>query len=107
MKIDVTPDPALYPFESRWLDWSAGRMHYIDEGRGHAVTGFNAFQFAADVITALAEARRVARRGGQVAICNWFEPSTAHRKSLQFPDFRCLAGRRKPIMARIRLPYVR
>jgi haloalkane dehalogenase len=24
----------LYPFESRWFDSSAGRMHYVDEGEG-------------------------------------------------------------------------
>jgi haloalkane dehalogenase len=24
----------MYPFESRWLDLAAGRMHYIDEGSG-------------------------------------------------------------------------
>jgi haloalkane dehalogenase len=24
----------LYPFESRWFDSSAGRVHYIDEGSG-------------------------------------------------------------------------
>ena len=35
------------------------------------VTGFNAFQFAADFVAALAEARRVTRSGGRVAICNW------------------------------------
>jgi SAM-dependent methyltransferase len=35
------------------------------------VSGFNAFQFAADLGVALAEAKRVARSGGQVAICNW------------------------------------
>jgi haloalkane dehalogenase len=34
MKIDFEPDPALYPFESRWFDSSAGRMHYIDDGSG-------------------------------------------------------------------------
>ncbi len=34
MKIDFTPDPELYPFESRWFDSSFGRMHYIDEGTG-------------------------------------------------------------------------
>ncbi len=32
MRIDFTPDPDLYPFESRWFDSSRGRMHYIDEG---------------------------------------------------------------------------
>jgi haloalkane dehalogenase len=34
MRIDFTPDPALYPFESRWFDSSRGRVHYIDEGDG-------------------------------------------------------------------------
>jgi haloalkane dehalogenase len=29
-----TPDPTLYPFRSRWLDSSAGRLHFIDEGEG-------------------------------------------------------------------------
>jgi haloalkane dehalogenase len=27
-------DPVLYPFRSRWLDSSVGRVHYIDEGEG-------------------------------------------------------------------------
>jgi hypothetical protein len=35
------------------------------------VTGFNAFQFAPDMVAALAEAARVTRAGGQVAVCNW------------------------------------
>ena len=35
------------------------------------VTGFNAFQFAADYLAALAEARRVTKPGGRVVICNW------------------------------------
>jgi SAM-dependent methyltransferase len=39
-----------------------------------AVTGFNAFQFAADFAAALAEAARVTRHGGRVAICNWGRP---------------------------------
>ncbi|MGW9115117.1 haloalkane dehalogenase [Streptomyces sp. NPDC055663] len=34
MLIDFVPDPGLYPFESRWFDSSAGRVHYIDEGTG-------------------------------------------------------------------------
>ena len=34
------------------------------------VTGFNVFQFAADFVAALTEARRVTRSGGPVAICN-------------------------------------
>jgi ubiquinone/menaquinone biosynthesis C-methylase UbiE len=38
------------------------------------VTGFNAFQYALDVDLALAEARRVARPGGRIAICKWARP---------------------------------
>lgn len=34
MNVDFTPDHSLYPFESRWFDTSAGRMHYVDEGSG-------------------------------------------------------------------------
>jgi haloalkane dehalogenase len=34
MQVDFTPDPTLYPFESRWFDSSRGRMHYVDEGSG-------------------------------------------------------------------------
>ena len=37
MSIDFTPDPQLYPFESRWFDSSQGRIHYIDEGDGPAL----------------------------------------------------------------------
>lgn len=34
MRIEFTPDPTLYPFESKWFASSAGRVHYIDEGAG-------------------------------------------------------------------------
>ncbi len=34
MMIDFVPDETLYPFESRWFDSSAGRVHYVDEGFG-------------------------------------------------------------------------
>ncbi|MEV8517669.1 haloalkane dehalogenase [Dactylosporangium sp. NPDC051484] len=37
MMIDFVPDESLYPFESRWFDSSAGRLHYIDEGTGSAL----------------------------------------------------------------------
>lgn len=37
MLIDFVPDESLYPFESRWFDSSAGRVHYIDEGDGPAI----------------------------------------------------------------------
>lgn len=34
VKIDFTPDPALYPFEPHWFASSAGQMHDADEGAG-------------------------------------------------------------------------
>jgi SAM-dependent methyltransferase len=38
------------------------------------VTGFNSFQFAANPAIALAEARRVVRPGGTVAVVTWGQP---------------------------------
>jgi haloalkane dehalogenase len=35
--VDFTPSPALYPFDSRWLESFAGRVHYVDEGRGQPI----------------------------------------------------------------------
>ena len=32
-----TPDPRLFPFESRWLESSVGRVHYVDEGAGRPI----------------------------------------------------------------------
>lgn len=34
MRVDFTPDPELFPFESRFYESSVGRVHYIDEGSG-------------------------------------------------------------------------
>ena len=34
MTPNFTPSPRLYPFRSRWAETSAGRVHYVDEGRG-------------------------------------------------------------------------
>ncbi len=57
-------------------DLRVGAMERLpwDEDTFDVVAGFNAFQFAADMIVALREAKRVARAGGQVAICNWGRP---------------------------------
>ncbi|WGH77869.1 class I SAM-dependent methyltransferase [Jannaschia ovalis] len=40
------------------------------------VTGFNSFQFAADPVAALQEARRVTKPGGKVFIMTWGEPGS-------------------------------
>lgn len=34
---DFIPSPQLYPFTSRWLDTSRGRLHYVDEGTGRPI----------------------------------------------------------------------
>jgi haloalkane dehalogenase len=34
MRVEFTPSPQLYPFESRWLDVDGFRVHYVDEGSG-------------------------------------------------------------------------
>jgi SAM-dependent methyltransferase len=54
-------------------DLRVGPMELLpwDDGTFDVVTAFNALQFAADYAGALAEAARVVRRGGRVAICNW------------------------------------
>ena len=41
------------------------------DGSFDVVTGFNCFQFAADPVKALREAKRVARPGGRVAMLVW------------------------------------
>jgi len=35
--VDFTPNPAHFPFESRWFDSSVGPIHYVDEGQGPTV----------------------------------------------------------------------
>jgi SAM-dependent methyltransferase len=51
-----------------------------------AVTGFNAFQYAASPVNALREARRVARPGGTIVIATWGPPehceAAGHLKAL-------------------------
>ncbi|MDX1623794.1 MAG: alpha/beta fold hydrolase [Gemmatimonadota bacterium] len=35
--LDLSPDPELYPFASRWLESRVGRVHYVDEGEGRPI----------------------------------------------------------------------
>ena len=54
-------------------DFRIGEMENLPwpDNTFDVVTGFNAFQYAADVINALREARRVAKPGGRVAMAVW------------------------------------
>lgn len=46
----------------------------FEDGSFDLVTGFNSFQFAADPVVALQEARRVTTPGGKVFVMTWGEP---------------------------------
>ena len=35
--IAFTPSATIYPFQSKWFDSTAGRVHYIDEGSGRPI----------------------------------------------------------------------
>ena len=50
-----------------------GEMEQLpfDDAAFDVVTGFNSFQFAGDIVRALAEARRVCKRGGAVMMLVW------------------------------------
>lgn len=54
-------------------DFRTGEMEDLPwaDNTFDVVTGFNAFQYAADVVNALREARRVARPQGRVAMAVW------------------------------------
>src|ERR671931_1969568 len=60
-------------------------LPYVDASFD-VVTGFNSFQYAADPVRALREARRVTRSGGTVAIVTWGRPedceASAYLKAL-------------------------
>lgn len=58
-----TPDGDFRAGEMEDLPWSDNTFD--------VVTGFNAFQYAADPVNALREARRVAKPGGRVAMAVW------------------------------------
>jgi SAM-dependent methyltransferase len=54
-------------------DLRVGAMEQLpwEDDRFDVATAVNALQFAADFVDALAEAARVVRPGGSVAVCNW------------------------------------
>jgi SAM-dependent methyltransferase len=57
-------------------DLRAGDLEELPfaDGGFDLVTGFNSFQFAANPVAALAEARRITRPGGRVVVMTWGTP---------------------------------
>lgn len=54
----------------------------FDDNSFDVVTGFNSFQFAANPVAALQEARRVTEPGGKVFIMTWGEPGSMEATAL-------------------------
>jgi len=75
--LDAAPSLiAIARERSPYGDFRVGEMEdlpYSDKSFD-LVTGFNSFQFAADPLNALQEARRVARVGSQVVAATWGKP---------------------------------
>jgi ubiquinone/menaquinone biosynthesis C-methylase UbiE len=68
-------------------DFRLGEMEELPYPGGtfDLVTGFNAFQYAASPAVALAEAKRVARPGGQVVVVTWACPTEWKPPALSRP----------------------
>jgi ubiquinone/menaquinone biosynthesis C-methylase UbiE len=58
-------------------DFHLGELESLpfEDGAFDLTTGFNSFQYAADPIAALREAKRVTRPGGTVVVVTWGEPA--------------------------------
>jgi SAM-dependent methyltransferase len=65
-------------------DFRVGELEHLPfpDASFDLVTGFNSFQYAANPSAALAEAKRVARRGAKVVIMTWGEPEGMEAASL-------------------------
>lgn len=65
-------------------DFQLGELERLPfpDGMFDLVTGFNSFQYAADPIAALAEARRVTKPGGRVVVMTWGTPQGMQAASL-------------------------
>lgn len=73
-------------------DFRVGEMEALPwpDGTFDVVTGFNAFQFAADPADPLREARRVVRPGGRVAMAVWGRAEDCDLVAVMAPVFRLL-----------------
>jgi SAM-dependent methyltransferase len=65
-------------------DFRVGELEHLPfpDASFDLVTGFNSFQYAANPSAALAEARRIAKRGAEVVIMTWGEPEGMEAASL-------------------------
>jgi SAM-dependent methyltransferase len=65
-------------------DFQVGELESLpfQDGTFDLVTGFNAFQYAANPGAALAEAKRVAKAGAQVVVMTWGNPEGMEAASL-------------------------
>jgi SAM-dependent methyltransferase len=87
-------------------DLREGEMERLpwDDGSFDAVSGINAFQYAARPAAAAAEAARVVRHGGLVAVATWGRPKTARPRRTSAPSARCCHRRHRAHRARSRSP---
>ena len=75
--LDASPGSiAIAKRRTPFGNWQVGELEDLpfDDDSFDAVAGFNSFQFAANPVNALGEARRVARRGAPVSIAIWGRP---------------------------------
>jgi SAM-dependent methyltransferase len=75
--LDATPAFITIARERTPLgDFRTGEMENLpfDNASFDVVTGFNSFQYAANPVCALSEARRVAREGAHVIVATWGKP---------------------------------
>ncbi len=65
-------------------DFREGELQELPfaDRRFDVVTGFNSFQYAADPVAALREARRVTKPGGRVVVMTWGEPEGMEMASI-------------------------
>jgi len=65
-------------------DFHVGDLEHLPfaDERFDVVTGFNSFQYAGHAVTALAEAKRVAKTGARIVIMTWGEPDGMEAASI-------------------------
>ena len=74
------------------------------DGTFDVVTGFNSFQFAANPVAALAEARRVPKPAGRIVVLTWGSPQGMEAAGLARRPSRTCRLRRPDRRERSRCP---